>query len=272
MRADLHVHSTASDGTLAPRDLVELAHHRHVDVLAIADHDSIDGIPDASAAARKLGITLIPAVEMAAYDDGFDVHILAYHVDIQDPTLRELLARSRDARLRRAQAMVAGLKTGGFVIELDDVYLVSGDAAVGRSHIARALVAVGEAESVSDAFSRLIGRGRPFYVAREAQTPQQVITAIRGLGAVPVLAHPGISAVDELIPGMIASGLLGIEAYHADHSAEARQRYAALAARHGLIATGGTDYHGPDAPNPELGSVDVPTDEVRKLLALGSSA
>jgi 3',5'-nucleoside bisphosphate phosphatase len=143
---------------------------------------------------------------------------------------------------------------------------------MGRSHVAKALVARGHAETVPDAFTRLIGRGRPCYIAKDAATAHEVISTIRRLGAVPVLAHPGITRVDDLLGEMVASGLLGIEAYHADHSAEQRARYATLAADLGLIATGGTDYHGPEALNPEIGAVDVPNDQVRRLIALGPKA
>ena len=269
MRADLHVHSTASDGTLSPRALVSLAELNGVDVLAIADHDSVEGIEEASNASHDAHVTLVPAVELSANDDGRDIHILAYHVDATDHALLELLAKSRAVRVLRAKAMVAELQSAGFDIDFDDVTAVSGDAAVGRSHVARALVGLGHSLSVTDAFSRLIGRGRPFYIAKESSSSKETIAAVRRFGAIPVLAHPGITKVDDLIPGMVADGLLGIEAYHADHDAADRIRYATLASRFGLVATGGTDYHGPEAPNPELGSVDVPDAEIRKLLLLG---
>jgi len=272
MRADLHVHSTASDGTLSPSELVELASRNGVDVLAIADHDSVEGIAEARNAAARADITLIPAVEFSANDDGRDIHILAYHVDTGDPELLALLERARDAREVRAQAMVWCLQDAGLDLDLADVRAISGEAAMGRSHVAKALVARGHATTVADAFSRLIGRGRPCYIAKDAATSHEVVATIRRLGAVPVLAHPGITRVDDLLGDLVASGLLGIEAYHADHSAEQRARYAALAEELGLLATGGTDYHGPEALNPELGAVDVPNDQVSRLIALGPKA
>ena len=269
MRSDLHVHSTASDGTLTPRALLALARHNDVEVLALADHDSVAGLDEARGAALDFDVNLVPAVELSATDDGRDVHVLAYHIDSENPEVGELLSTAREARIRRAQTMVAALREGGLDIDLEDVYAISGAATLGRSHVARALVARGHATSVTDAFSRLIGHDRPFYVPKPSRPSHEVITTVRRLGAVPVLAHPGITKVDDLIPSMVASGLLGIEAYHADHDASTRARYARLAAQLGLIATGGTDYHGPDSPNPDLGSVDVPADQVRRLLRLG---
>jgi len=272
MRADLHVHSTASDGTSAPRELVESALAVGLDVLAIADHDSVEGLPEALAASRDTSLRLIPAVELSAVADGVDVHILAYFVDSSDARLLTELADLRAARLRRAEAMVAALSSAGYSVTLDDVLALSEGGAVGRSHVARALVGSGAAESVSDAFKRLIGRGRPFYVPKDSKSPETVVSAMRELGALPVIAHPGVTRCDDLIPGLVAAGLQGIEAYHADHTPQQQADYAALAENLGLLVTGGSDFHGAAAPNPALGSVDIPARYVKSLLAKGSFA
>ena len=269
MRADLHVHSTASDGTLTPSQLVERARRNNVDVLAIADHDSVEGLAESSAAAEAVRIILVPAVELSSVFGDRDVHILAYFVDASSPALGEQLARLRAARRLRAEAMVVALNDAGYSISIDDVLAISGGGAVGRSHVARALVDAGHAETVARAFQTLIGRDMPFYVAKRSASPSEVIEGVRKLGAIPVLAHPGVTDVDELIPEMVAAGLLGIEAYHADHTPEQSQRYAALAERLGLLVTGGSDFHGPEAPNPDIGAADVPEDAVRALLAAG---
>ena len=269
MRADLHVHSTASDGSLSPSELVALARDHAVDVLAIADHDSVAGLSEARKSAETLPLTLVPAVELSAVYGSHDIHLLAYFVDPEDQRLLSRLEELRAARQTRAASIVAGLQGGGFGITMDDVLAVSDGGAVGRSHVARALVSAGHADSVSGAFREYIGRGRPYYVAKAGVSPDEVIAFARSLGAIPVIAHPGITQVDELIPEMIEQGLLGIEAYHADHSPEQCTYYAQLAASHGVLVTGGTDYHGPNAPNPDLGSVDVPDSAVRALLAAG---
>jgi predicted metal-dependent phosphoesterase TrpH len=268
MKADLHVHSTASDGTLRPTELVALALRKDVDVLAIADHDSVSGLGEAAIACRNTRLTLVTAVELSAVVDGYDVHILAYHVDPQSPELLEELHTLRTYRQQRAEEIITALRADGVDVTMNEVLELSDGGAVGRSHIARALVRGGHSATVAEAFQRYIGRGQPYYRAKRASTPAQVIAAVRGLGAVPVMAHPGITCADALIPQMVACGLLGIEAYHADHSPEQRAHYARLADDLGLITTGGTDYHGPAAHNPELGSVEVPEASVRALLRL----
>jgi predicted metal-dependent phosphoesterase TrpH len=268
MKADLHVHSTASDGTLRPAELVALALSREVDVLAIADHDSVSGLGEAMDACAGTRLTLVTAVELSAAIDGFDVHILAYHVDPSSPQLLEELRVLRTHRQRRAEEMVEAMRADNIPITMEEVLELSGGGAVGRSHIARALVSGGHSATVAEAFQRYIGRGQQYYRAKKASTPSEVIAAVRALGAVPVVAHPGITCADELIPEMVACGLLGIEAYHADHSPEQRARYARMAHDLGLITTGGTDYHGPAAHNPELGSVEVPEACVVALMKL----
>lgn len=269
MRADLHAHTTASDGTVTPAGLVELALDRGIDVLAICDHDSVAGISEATAECSGTPLTLVPACELSSVQDGLDVHVLAYWVDIEDPALIDHLALLRAARFRRAETMVAALRGAGFGVTLDDVLALSDGGAVGRSHVARALVRAGHADTVSEAFQRYIGRGKPFYVPKDSPSPADVVAQLVTLGAVPVLAHPGVTGADALIPDLVAAGLRGIEAYHADHSPQDRLRYAAIAESYGLLVTGGTDYHGPHAPNPDLGSVDVPEPAIRALLAAG---
>jgi len=268
VRADLHVHSTASDGTVHPKDLVALALERGLRVLAIADHDSVEGLAEAQLAAANTPLTLVPAVELSSVTpDGCDVHVLGYFIRADDTRLREHLADLRGARLKRAGTMVARLTEAGYDVSLDDVLQLSEGGAVGRSHVARALVAAGHAENVADAFRRLIGRGRPFYVSKDVRSPEEAIECIREAGGLPVIAHPGVNGLDPLVAELAQSGLAGIEAYHADHSPQDRRRYAAMAARMGLLATGGSDFHGPVAPNPPLGSVDIPAEAIAAFLA-----
>jgi predicted metal-dependent phosphoesterase TrpH len=267
MKADLHVHSTASDGLLGPVELVSLALRRGVDVLAITDHDSVEGVQAALDASAGTSLTLLPAVELSATRDGRDVHILAYFVDHTDPVLLARLSDLRGARLRRAERMVEALGNAGYRLAIEDVLALSGGGAVGRSHVAQALVHAGHATSVPDAFERLIGRDRPFYVAKDTRPASEVVSAVAATGALPVLAHPGISRCIDLVQPLVAYGLRGVEAYHADHTDAQRAECAARAASLGLLVTGGTDYHGPGSPNPELGSVEVPAEAVAALLA-----
>lgn len=272
MRVDLHTHTTASDGTVTPTGLVELALSKQLDVLAICDHDSVAGVPEAREATSGTQLTLIPAVELSAVSSGRDVHVLGYFVNCDDSSLISHLEDLRAARTRRAETMVMALSDAGYRITLDDVLALSDGGAVGRSHVARALVRKGHAEDVADAFRRLIGHGKPFYVAKDVRSPEDVVALIRDAGGLPVLAHPGVSRIDDLIGELAETGLAGIEAYHADHDDEQRARYASLAQKLGLLVTGGSDYHGPHAPNPELGSVHVPDEDVERLLAAGERA
>lgn len=269
MKADLHVHSTASDGTLSPSQVVALALERGLSVLAIADHDSVDGLLEALEAAAGSGLTLVPAVELSAVAGSLDVHILGYFIDHQDPTLHVRLADLREARFRRARTMVAMLADAGYAVDFEDVVSLTDGGAIGRSHIARALVDCGHAQSVRDAFERFIGRGRPYYVAKDVRSPAEAIATIRRAGGVAVVAHPGVSGLDPIMRELVDAGLGGIEAHHADHTPEQRERYAMLAAELGLLVTGGTDFHGHGAPNPELGLVDLPEEAVQGLLAWG---
>lgn len=273
MRADLHVHSTASDGTLAPAELVALAAGLNVSYLAITDHDTTSGVPEAVAAARDHDLVLIPGIELSATAaDGRDVHILGYFIDHTDPALDAHLHALRSARVERAERMVSALERAGVPVDFDAVQALAGGGVIGRSHIARALVASGHATSVRDAFERLIGRGRPFYVPKTARPPEEVVAVIRRAGGIAVIAHPGVSGIDDLIPHLIEAGAAGVEAYHADHTPAQRERYAELAARCGLLVTGGTDYHGPDTPHPALGTVELPAGAIEALFAARDAA
>lgn len=270
MRADLHVHSSASDGILAPAEVVDLAVAVGIDVLAIADHDTVAGLAEARAAAEDTSLTLVPAVELSAGVGDASVHVLGYFIDPDDERLLAHLADLRAARLRRARTMVDALAAEGFEVALDDVLRFARGASVGRPHVARALAEKGLVRDSDDAFTRLIGKGRPCYVAKDSRTPAEVVSVIRDAGGLAVLAHPGITRIDDAIPALVAEGLSGIEAYHSEHTPDQAERYAALARRFGLLVTGGSDYHGPGLAYAELGSADVPPAAVAAFLAAGS--
>ncbi|HET6350905.1 MAG TPA: PHP domain-containing protein [Coriobacteriia bacterium] len=266
MKGDLHVHSTASDGTFTPSELVAAALAAELDVIAIADHDTVAGQREALAAAEPTSLRLIPAVELSCVIDDADVHILGFHVDIQDPHLLERLELLKNARLRRAELLVRTLTEAGFAVNIDEVLLYSDGGSVGRSHIARALVAAGHAVDVHEAFDRFIGRGKPFYVPKEAQTAAEAVQLIHGAGGVAIVAHPGIGDVPAHFDTLLEAGIDGIEAYHADHTAEQRALFARYAEEHALLTSGGTDFHGPSAPNPYIGDVVVPSAVVERIV------
>jgi len=200
---DLHIHSTASDGVLTPTATVAQAARAGCPAIAITDHDTVGGVAEALAAAAHSAVTFIPAVELSAGVDGRDLHILGYHIDHTDPTLLAHLERLRGVRRQRAGRIVISLNDAGIEVSLDDVLRLADGGSVGRAHIAQLLVASGNAASVEDAFRRLLGRSAPHYVPKPLCSPAEVIGWIRHAGGVPVIAHPGLSNVDDLIPDLV---------------------------------------------------------------------
>lgn len=265
MRVDLHVHTTASDGTVAPVAVVAEAASIGLAAIAITDHDSVEGVAPALAAAPGCGIEVIPGVELSADEDGLDVHILGYFVDHTDGWFVERLLELRHARLERAVQMIDALRKAGFSIDLEDVLQLAAEGSVGRSHVARALMDAGHVASISDAFERLIGRHKPFYVKKPLAKATEVTRWIVAAGGLAVLAHPGICAAESLIDDLVTAGLSGVEAYHFEHTPEQSRAYEKMARARGLVATGGSDYHGPGAPGPGLGGVEVPPETLDEL-------
>jgi predicted metal-dependent phosphoesterase TrpH len=263
---DLHIHSTASDGSLTPADIVSRAAELGLTCISITDHDTVAGVSPAIGAGEAAGIRVIPGVELSAGLDGRGIHILGYLIDHDDPELIGHLKRLRGQRLTRAEAIVESLRDADMDVALHDVLDAADGGAVGRAHIARVLVAGGHAESVSDAFGRLLGSGRPHYVPKPLAHAGEVIGWITAAGGVAVVAHPSLSRIDDLIPDLVDLGIVGIEAYHARHDRKLRDHYAGVAARHGLVATGGSDFHGDDVEGDPLGSADVPPGVVDDLV------
>ncbi len=266
MRIDLHTHTTASDGLLTPEQLIEVARSRGVGVLAVADHDSTEGVDPAMAAGAAVGIEVLPAVELNTDVPGTEVHILGYLLDYHVAWFQQVLRRLRDGRLHRAARMVEKLATLGAPIAMERVLAFAGGGAVGRPHVARALVEAGWVSETAEAFTRYIGRNGPAYVERLKVAPGEAVQIIRRAGGVPVLAHPGWLGDDAMVDSLIGEGLEGIEVYYPDHTPEMVDRFLAVARRHGLLVTGGTDFHGADlATGVPLGSQDVPPEVPRRL-------
>ncbi len=259
MPVDLHIHSTASDGTLTPAQIVQEAAALGLTAVSIVDHDTLEGVDGALEAAEGLPVEVIPGVEVNTDVGPLDVHILGYWFDPGDERLRRTLADVRLARLGRAEQIVTKLRELGVPMELDDVLRQAGGAAVARPHVAAALVELGVVGKVQTAFDRFLGRGRRAYVPRYRLTPRQAIDAIRQAGGVPVLGHPGLVGRDRLIRQLARDGLEGLEAWHIDHSDVMVAKYQALAAELDLVVTGGTDSHGPGGSRPvEVGQVTAP--------------
>jgi predicted metal-dependent phosphoesterase TrpH len=247
MRIDLHVHSSASDGTDPPAEVMRRAARAGLDVVALTDHDTVAGHAEARAAAGP--VILLPGMELSGRLDGRSLHMLAYLFDADQPELAAELTRIRDDRVLRARAMVDRLAGLGVDVSWEQVEAIAGQAVVGRPHIARAMADSGAIASPREAFTRdWIADGGRAYVGRYALDPVRAIGLVRAAGGVTVLAHPragrDILVTDEQITGLAAAGLAGLEVFHPDQSEAERARLIALAHDLGLAATGGSDDHG----------------------------
>lgn len=270
---DLHLHTTASDGTLAPRDLVARAASARLTTISVTDHDTVAGLPEASRAADALGLTLLPGIEITAVEDGRDVHVLGYYFDPQSTTLAQFLTAQRVDRLRRVREVCDRLCSMGLHVAADDVLESLSDQperSIGRPAIADALVRVGHARDRDDAFRRLIGHGSPAYVPRHGASAADVIAVIAQAGGIASLAHPGITGIDDMIPFLASRGLAALEARHSDHTPDVEAHYKALAARLGLAVSGGSDYHGEGTSN--AAALGVVTLEASDFAALTERA
>lgn len=248
-RIDLHTHSNRSDGTFEPAEVVRLAAERALDVVALTDHDTTDGLAEALATGSVVGVEVVPGVEFSAEFDGNSVHVLCYWMDPQDAALQLELRRLREDRFRRGELMVGKLQGLGLPVAFQRVRAIAGDATIVRPHIAQAMVEAGVVATEKEAFERYIGDGGPAHVAKHALDPVNAVALIDGAGGVCALAHPGMwgdqsSVPVELIQRMAAAGMRGLEVDHPDHTPEMRERYRTVAGELGLIATGGSDCHG----------------------------
>ena len=279
---DLHLHTTFSDGRLSPTELVRLCAERGLKVISISDHDSTEGIAEALEAAGAFpDLTIIPGIELSTNIPGSEVHVLGYFVDYENDPFQRLLAEFRDGREERARRMVEKLETLGVHISWERVVELSDGGAIGRPHIARAMVEVGIVEYPRDAFDRYIGRNGPAYVERLKLTPEDAIKILVENGALPVMAHPTYTAtksdrdevaeLEELLARLKAVGLVGVEVYYGDYSADVVARLASLASEIGLVPCGGSDYHASGNPDePEPGTVGPPMKTVEALRTLAS--
>jgi predicted metal-dependent phosphoesterase TrpH len=255
---DLHMHSNASDGSFTPDEVARMAAGNGVEVFALTDHDTLDGLPAAASCASRFGIRLITGVELSVSEEGMDVHLLAYGFDETDPTLLAAIRRYREGRRERARKILSRLKGLGIRISLEEVEEIASGGALGRPHVAEALLRAGHVETFNEAFQRYLGHHAPAYVAKPRVTLEEATTIVREAGGVTVLAHPGTLNRDHLIPAWARRGLDGIEVWHSKHDPSAVDRYRGFAHLHGLLMTGGSDYHGERTPGVVIGSVPVP--------------
>ena len=274
MLADLHSHSTASDGTSTPAEVMRRARAAGLDVIALTDHDTVAGHDEARAALPP-GLTLVPGMELSCRLDGHSVHLLGYLFDPADPELAAETARIRESRVRRAEAMVERLAGLGVPVTWEQVSALAAGGVVGRPHLARAMVEAGAIESPEQAFGPdWIGEGGRAYVPRYALDPARAIALVRDAGGVTVVAHPrarGWEVPDHVIAGLAAAGLAGIEVWHPDQDRGQRMLLQDLAARLNLVASGGSDDHG-ELTGYRLGSDTIAPDAYERLVSQATGA
>jgi len=270
MRLDLHVHTTASDGSSSPAEVVGLAAEGGLDVLAITDHDTVAGIPAAMDAAAGTSLRLIPGIEVSSTYEGAEYHILGYFVDPQADSIQAHERHAVGGRESRMNEMVGHLRRQGLLIEMADVIDAAGPdrSTMARPHLARALVLKGYARSVVDAFDRLIGDGHPAYVPTGLATPEEAIRLILEAGGIPVWAHPPLHALTPLLPAFIGVGLRGMEVYRPRSTPGHIRKLERAAEAAGLLVTGGSDWHDGESGH-TLGTFFVTEEDVGELLEAG---
>jgi hypothetical protein len=266
-KIDLHLHSTASDGLLSPSEVVRLARDAGLTTIALTDHDTTDGVAEAQAAGRNLGVEVIAGVEINSEGEYGDVHFLAYYLNPAHAPLQEKLLAIRDARVGRAQGMLKKLAELGMPLEWKRVLEIAGDASsIARPHVARALLEAGYVASAQEAFDKYIANDGPAYVNRLRLSPQETIDLVHDAGGLIVLAHPPRAGTIDLVPMLHALGLDGVEVYYPEHTSDEIARLERIAAERGLLATGGSDFHGwDDGVHANLGSVYVPPECADRL-------
>jgi len=256
---DLHSHSTASDGSRAPRDVILEAKRVGLSAIALTDHDTLEGVAEALAAGAELGVRVITGVELSAVEDDAETHILGLHLS-DTRALEARLVALRDMRRSRAERIVGRLNELGVRIEFTAVLEQAAGGAIGRPHVARAMIAEGWAVDLRDAFDRYLGNGRPAFVGKDRLAVTDAIDLIHSAGGLAVLAHPGSAGTKDRIAAFVAQGIDGVEVRHPSHSSEDIARLLALVEHYSLVPSGGSDWHGAAEGPRTLGMMRVPAE------------
>jgi predicted metal-dependent phosphoesterase TrpH len=265
---DLHVHSTASDGSLPPEAVVERARAAGLSAIALTDHDTLAGVPAAVAAGERAGVRVIGGCEFSSAAPWGEMHVLGYFLPSHSPELESFLERSRADRVRRAREMVTRLQRLGVPLEFDDVLVQARGGAVGRPHVARAIVRQGSASGISDAFDRYIGRGRPAFVDKVLPAFREIADLVHSVRGLVSVAHIKERGTRSFLERLRREGLDAVETRHPSHDPELRARLTDIALRIGLLRTGGSDWHGDPEPGEThgaLGSQQVPLEWLERL-------
>jgi predicted metal-dependent phosphoesterase TrpH len=264
---DLHSHTTASDGQHSPTELIGLASRTGITHLAVTDHDTVAGLSEALVAAEALGITVIPGIEMSAFIDSREVHILGHFIRSSEGMLVEFCQKFGDERRTRMERMVARMRELGFPITMDHVHAIAKGAHLCRPHLARALVELGYCTSTKDAFDRFLGNDKPAFIDKKRITAESAVTLIQTAGGSATLAHPTVSKVSpQEIEKLAAAGLAGLEVFHPEQPSGTREKLLEVANRLNLIPTGGSDFHGEKiAPGRRLGAASITPEALEQL-------
>ena len=268
VKVDLHLHTTQSDGNLSPAELVKLAGEKNLEVISITDHDITAGLTEAYESVKDIPhLTLIPGVELSTDIPGNEIHLLGYYMDYSDSFFQETLKRFREGRVDRARQMVRKLEKLGMPVDWGRVVEIAGEGAIGRPHIAQAMVERGYIDYPQDAFKDYLGRNGLAYAEREKMTPPEAVELVVSTGGVAVLAHPAwLEDIDTIIVDLKNRGLQGIEVHYAEYDQSTRDRLASIATRHNLLPCGGSDYHAFGTPGEHLPGEMGPPIEVAVLL------
>ena len=266
-QVELHVHSTASDGTCSPREVALDVAHSGLEGFSLTDHDTVDGLEEAAEAARELGLRFLPGAELSANEPGRSVHVLAYGFDPSDPEFNDFLSGWRETRHRRAERIVELLRQEGVPLTVADVESEAEGGVLTRAHVGRALVSRGLAPDQSAAFDRWLSRGRPCFVEKPPLPPAEVFERVHAAGGVAVIAHPGRDEVADQIRRWAREGVDGVEVLHPSNAPALRRRLRGLVRELDLLPTGGSDWHGPEQRHRQVGSEDVPEAWMDGILA-----
>jgi 3',5'-nucleoside bisphosphate phosphatase len=265
--ADLHLHTNFSDGTYSPEELTAQGQAHGLSVLALTDHDTMEGCARMALACQKAGIEFIPGSELTAELADTELHLLGYFLDRSNPKLAAQMSRFQSVRQNRIREMVQRINHLGIPLRAEAVFELANCRSPGRPHVGRALVQGGFCASLDEAFDRFLKKHRPAWVPKCKMSALEAIELIHQAGGLAVMAHPGLNQNDEIIPELVTAGLDGIECFHTKHSLATSERYLQVASRFDLLITGGSDCHGLSKGKPLIGSVRLPYERVERLKA-----
>ena len=265
MFADLHLHTSFSDGTYSPEELAAHGKRHQLAAMALTDHDTVEGCARMAEACASHGIEFIPGAELTAEWNGVELHLIGYFLDTTNARLLSELAEFQRARQERIHEMVARLNELNIPLDAESVFKLANCRSPGRPHVGRALVQSGFCSNMDEAFDRFLKKHRPAYVPKFKMSAEHAVELIHSAGGLAVMAHPALNRTDQVIPKLVAAGLDGIECFHTKHSAADSRHYLSIAQRYKLLITGGSDCHGMSKGRPLIGTVKLPYEHVTKM-------